>query len=149
MPQRSKSFRRYLNGSTGHLNRLSDVGLANAGFAGSSVHPVRDVVGDPEIEMRAAPVDHDLIRGTRVSVRSSDLPSAHLRAGEIAQYQCACIGLVDVREAMAGQPFGPAACRRRHLRAPGPNSGEPMSMRFVTRVSLGNPLIWIAVLVLL
>ena len=61
MPQRSKSFRRYLNGSTGHLNRLSDVGLANAGFAGSSVHPVRDAVGDPEIEMRAASVDHDLI----------------------------------------------------------------------------------------
>ena len=42
-------------------------------------------------------------------MRSSDLPSAHLRAEEIAQYQCACIGLVDVREAMAGQPFGPAA----------------------------------------
>jgi hypothetical protein len=65
-------------------------------------------------------------------VRSSDLLSAHLRAEKIAQYQCACIDLVDVREAMAGQPFGPAR--------PYPNSGEPKSMRFVTRVSLGNPL---------
>ena len=90
--------------------------------------------------MRAASVDHDLIEAPEFSVRSSDLPSAHLRAEEIAQYQCACIDLV-VREAMAGQPFGPAR--------PGPNSGEPMSMHFVTRVSLGNPSIWIVVLVLI
>ena len=74
-------------------------------------------------------------------MRSSDLPSAHLRAEEIAQYQCACIDLVD-----SGKRW-----RDNHLvpPAPGPNSGEPMSMRFVTRVSLGNPSIWIVVLVLI
>jgi hypothetical protein len=84
---------------------------------------VRDVVGDPEIEMRAA-ISHQRTSAQGKSP-NTNAPASTWSSGK--------------------------RWRDNHLvpPAPGPNSGEPMSMRFVTRVSLGNPSIWIVVLVLI